>query len=263
MIDVIIPTYKPNVFLIESFESIEKQTISFEKFKVTIILNGNKEPYYSNIKAALERFNFNYSLIYTEEKGVSNARNLGLEKTNNPYIVFLDDDDLLTENYLEQLLLLKEPKSVVVSNVLEFKDNIEKFSKDYLSFDNSFRSNNLVKYRRYLSNSCCKLIPRNIIGNIRFDIKLFKGEDALFMFSLSHRIFKIISTEPDVVYFRRIRPFSASRTKYSIPKEIQIGFQQQWRYSLVYIRNFTRYSFLLYATRILAVFKVVLMNIKR
>ena len=158
---------------------------------------------------------------------------------------------------------MKEPDSIVVSNVLGFSGNLENSVKDYLSFDKPFQSINLVRYRRYLSNSCCKLIPRNIIGNIRFDKNLFKGEDALFMFSFSHRISKIISTEPDVIYFRRIRPFSASRTKYSIPKEIQIGFQQQWRYSLVYIRNFTRYSFLLYATRILAVFKVVLMKIKR
>src|SRR5690606_19273811 len=125
MIDIIIPTYKPSDFLVESLESIEKQTISFDKFKVTIILNGDKEPYYSDIKTALEKFNFNYSLLYTEEKGVSNARNLGLEKTSYPYIVFLDDDDLLTVNYLEKLLLLAEPDSVIVSNVLGFRDNIE------------------------------------------------------------------------------------------------------------------------------------------
>lgn len=262
MIDIIIPTYKPSDFLVESLESIEKQTISFDKFKVTIILNGDKEPYYSDIKTALEKFNFNYSLLYTEEKGVSNARNLGLEKTSYPYIVFLDDDDLLTVNYLEKLLLLAEPDSVIVSNVLGFRDNIENLNQDYLCFEKKFQSSNLVKYRKYLSNSCCKLIPRKIISDTQFDRDLFKGEDALFMFSLSRRISKIISTEPDVVYFRRIRPFSASRKKYSILREIQIGLQQQWRYSLVYIQNFKSYSFLLYVSRILAVFKVVLIKIK-
>lgn len=261
-IDIIIPTYKPNDFLVESFMSIEKQNIAFEKFKVTIILNGDKEPYYSNIKAALRKFNFNYSLIYTEEKGVSNARNLGLERTSYPYIVFLDDDDLLTENYLEKLFLLADPDSVVVSNVLGFKDNIENLYQDYLCFNKEFQSSNLVKYRKYLSNSCCKLIPRKIIDDTKFDRDLFKGEDALFMFSLSHRISKIISTEPDVVYFRRIRPFSASRKKYSIPKEIKIGLQQQYRYSLVYMQNFKEYNFLLYISRILAVFKVILIKMK-
>ena len=262
MIDIIIPTYKPGDFLIEGFTSLEKQKISFEKFKVTIILNGDKEPYYSNVKAALKRFNFNYSLMYTEEKGVSNARNLGLEKTSYPYIIFLDDDDLLTENYLEKLLLLANPDSVIVSNVLGFESNLENVSKDYLSFDNSFRSKNLVKYRKYLSNSCCKLIPRNIVGNTRFDTRLFKGEDALFMFMLSPKISKIISTEPDVIYFRRIRPFSASRTKYSLFREIEIGVQQQWQYSVVFIKNFRNYSFILYVTRILAIFKVILIKMK-
>ena len=262
LIDIIIPTYKPDIYLVEIFESIQKQTISFDKFKITIVLNGDKEPYFSEIQTALSRFNFNYSLIYTEIKGVSNARNLGLDRTSNPYIVFLDDDDLLTENYLENLLLVEEPDSIVVSNVLGFNDNLENSSKDYLSFEDSFQSSNLVKYRKYLSNSCCKLIPRNIIGNIRFDIKLFKGEDALFMFTLSPRVLKIISTEPDVIYFRRIRPFSASRTKYSLFREIEIGFQQQWRYSLVFMKNFRNYNFILYVTRILAVLKVILMKMK-
>lgn len=261
-IDIIIPTYKPSDFLFQTLKAIESQSIAFEKFKVTIILNGDKEPYYSNIKNLLEKFNFHYSLFYTKEKGVSNARNLGLEKTNNPYIIFLDDDDVLSENYLENLFLVKVPNSIVVSNVLGFRDDINNTTKDYLSFDQSFQSHNLIKYRKYLSNACCKLIPRKIIDDTKFDRDLFKGEDALFMFSLSHRISKIISTEPDVVYFRRIRPFSASRKKYSIPKEIKIGLQQQYRYSLVYMQNFKEYNFLLYISRILAVFKVILIKMK-
>ena len=262
MIDIIIPTYKPTFFLEECLNSLQQQTLSFDKFKVTIVLNGDKEPYYSNIQSALNEFEFDYSLIYTEEKGVSNARNLGVKKTSNPYIVFLDDDDLLTENYLEQLLLVVEPSSIVVSNVLGFKESKENPIKDYLSFEKSFQSNDLVKYRRYLSNSCCKLISRELIRDTKFDSSLFKGEDALFMFTLSPRVLKIISTAPDVIYFRRIRPYSASRTKYSIFKELEIGLQQQWRYTALYMQNISKYSFALYISRILAVFKVILMKMK-
>lgn len=262
MIDIIIPTCKPTVFLEECLNSLQQQTLSFDKFKVTIVLNGDKEPYYSNIQNTLNEFKFDYSLIYTEEKGVSNARNLGVEKTSNPYIVFLDDDDLLTENYLEQLLLVVEPSCIVVSNVLGFKESKENPIKDYLSFEKSFQSNDLVKYRRYLSNSCCKLISRELIKDTKFDSNLFKGEDALFMFTVSPRILKIISTAPDVIYFRRIRPYSASRTKYSIFKELEIGLQQQCRYTALYIQNIRKYSFALYISRILAVFKVILMKMK-
>lgn len=262
MIDVIIPTYRPGNFLIDCLSSIERQTLSFSSFKVSIILNGDKEPYYSHIQAILRDFSFNFSLIYTEEKGVSNARNIGIERTSSPYIVFLDDDDVLSENYLEQFILSAKPNSIVVSNVFGFIESTKDTIKDYLSFNQCFQSKDLLKYRKYLSNSCCKLIPRAIIKDNRFDLKLFKGEDALFMFSLSHRIVSIISTNPDVIYFRRISPFSASRTKYSLFKEIGIGLQQQWRYTTLYIRNFTQYSFALYISRILAVLKVVLMKFK-
>lgn len=262
MIDIIIPTYKPGVFLVECLVSIQNQTIPFNNFKVTIVLNGDKEPYYSHVEAMLNEFSFNYSLIYTKEKGVSNARNIGIARTSYPYIIFLDDDDILSENYLEQFILNAKPNSIVVSNVFGFIENTKDTIKDYLSFNECFQSKDLLKYRKYLSNSCCKLIPREIIKDNRFDLKLFKGEDALFMFSLSHRIVSIVSTNPDVIYFRRIRPFSASRTKYSLFKEVGIGLQQQWRYTTLYIRNFTQYSFTLYISRILAVLKVVLMKFK-
>ena len=112
MIDIIIPTYKPSGFLVECFLSLQNQTLSFDRFKVTVVLNGDKEPYYSNIQAILKKFSFNYSLIYTEEKGVSNARNIGLEITNFPYIFFLDDDDILTENYYDDYDMAIPPPAV-------------------------------------------------------------------------------------------------------------------------------------------------------
>ena len=43
------------------------------------------------------------SLIYCEHKGVSFARNMGIEFAKGKYLTFIDDDDLVSPNYLEQL----------------------------------------------------------------------------------------------------------------------------------------------------------------
>ncbi|QUY36566.1 glycosyltransferase family 2 protein [Acinetobacter junii] len=254
-IDVIIPTYQPGTYLIETLQSIQKQKIPFNNFKVTVVLNGCKEPYYSDVKKILSQFSFNYSFIYTEKKGVSNARNLGLESTSSPYILFLDDDDLLSENYLDEMLFSACGEGIVTSNVFGFKESKDVLIDDYLSFKYKFKSKNIIKYRRYLSNSCSKLIPRNVIDVNRFDLKLDKSEDALFMFEISKNIKSITSTSIEVIYYRRLRPNSASRKQVKMTQEILNGFKIMWSFTLVYFKSPLQYNFLLYLTRLLAVIK--------
>lgn len=43
------------------------------------------------------------NLIYSEHKGVSFARNLGIDFAKGKFLTFIDDDDLVSPNYLEQL----------------------------------------------------------------------------------------------------------------------------------------------------------------
>ena len=48
-ISVIIPMYKPDYYIWECLDSLKNQTISQNEFEILIILNGEKEPYYSQI----------------------------------------------------------------------------------------------------------------------------------------------------------------------------------------------------------------------
>lgn len=261
-IDIIIPTYKPEFYFYECLDSISKQDFDFNLFKVTIILNGPKEPYYSKIKNWLNCFNFTSELLYSDVAGVSNARNMALNRCVSTYITFLDDDDVLSCNYLSSLISKIQPYSIVVSNTYDFFNNLDESENDYLTFNESFSSSNLVKYRKYLSNACCKLIPLTLIGETRFNENLKRSEDAVFMFALSNRIEKIISTDTNVIYYRRLRRNSASRSKYKLSHEIKDALVIMLSFSKVYFLNVIQYSFMLYITRILAVMKRVFLTFR-
>ena len=85
-ISVIIPTYKPKDYLWECLDSLSCQTIEKSKFEVLIILNGCNEPYNTQIIKYIEsQQNVQWRLFQTDEPGVSNARNIGLDKAEGEY----------------------------------------------------------------------------------------------------------------------------------------------------------------------------------
>lgn len=109
-ISVIVPTYQPANYLWECLDSLCRQTLAPEEFETVIVLNGCNEPYFGRIQQYIhEHPNHNFQLIQTEEGGVSNARNIGIDQSKGEYLSFLDDDDWITDNYLEEL----DRKSVV------------------------------------------------------------------------------------------------------------------------------------------------------
>lgn len=264
MISIIIPTYKPQEYFRECLESLNNQDLNFSLFNVVVVLNGPKDPYASLISNWLENFQFEVHVIYAEIASVSHARNLALDKINNgvDYVIFLDDDDILSRNFLKELSVLADGRSIIVSNTKNFLKDINNAENDYLTFNESFNSKNIIRYRKYLSNACCKLIPFCLIGNIRFNENLKNSEDAIFMFELSKNLNFLISSDPNVIYYRRLREDSASRKKLSIKNKFYMMINIMFYFSMVYFKSPFRYNFILYITRLMAALKRFLLTLK-
>ena len=98
-ISIIIPTYKRQKFLEEAIKSVLKQT--FQDFEIIIVDDENS----NETKTIIKNFN-NKRIRYISHKnnrGVAAARNAGIKATTSQYIFFLDDDDLIPKNALENL----------------------------------------------------------------------------------------------------------------------------------------------------------------
>ena len=255
MVSIIVPTYKPGTYIHDCLSSIANQTIDFSNIELLIVLNGPYDPYYDYVKGELDKLpkRLFKRFLYTKDIGVSNARNVGLNYAQGEYILFVDDDDVLSLNYIQEMLKVADGENIVVSNVYSFNLNVKECIMDYLTFRDS--SENILSNRSYLSNACCKLIPVKCISGKVFNTNFSQGEDAIFMFDISLNLNKIIKTSPDCIYYSRLRIQSASRQKMKYGEKMRIVCRMQWAFTRIYFSHPFTYSFILYLSRLLAVFK--------
>ena len=94
--------------IIELLQSLEKQT--YKNFEL-IVIDQNNDPIADLFQDFKDKFSINY--ISTPTKGLSRARNRGLEIADGDIIAFPDDDCVYESNVLEQIKETLETKEEI------------------------------------------------------------------------------------------------------------------------------------------------------
>lgn len=266
-VSVIIPTYKPGQYFSDCLESLSRQTLSPELFEIIIILNGCDEPWHSKINRLRKKFlsNFNVILIQTEQGGVSNARNIGIETSKGKFITFIDDDDYVSVAYLEELLNNSSHDCVALTDAVYFDDVSGEENRQNAHHLNFIKNRNRKKLslfgtRVFFNGPVMKLIHRDIIGKRRFDIRFANGEDNLMMLNISDRIKKVCLTSPKAVYYRRIRKNSATTRHRSKWNKVSISCKLMGQYLVYYIQNPFKYNLPFVLSRFAAEIKSMIIS---
>ncbi len=255
LISVIIPTYKPGDYLAHLLDALGRQTLPADQFQVIIVLNGDRDPYLSEIQHLMANYpSHQMELVFTPTGGVSHARNVGLERAKGTHICFFDDDDWPSPEYLE--LLAQEATAnggIVCSNVIAVDESSHEqlpyFQTEAFKRCKGKSGGNLFAYRKFLSTVWGKLIPRQVIGAARFDTRFQLGEDALFMFVISRKVRQMTLASPKAVYYVRMRHSSLSRSHYSWCHRGRVLSHLAIAYFCVWIKAPLSYNFPLFLSR--------------
>lgn len=105
VISIIIPVYNAENYLQRCVESVLAQT--YENYEILLINNGSTDGSLQLCRE-LARRDSRITVIDTDEKGVSNARNVGLSRYKGSYFTFADADDWLEKDAFEKLILTIE-----------------------------------------------------------------------------------------------------------------------------------------------------------
>lgn len=99
-ISIVVTVYNSSSFLLECLSSVRNQ--SFRDYEVIIVDDGSTDESFEICHyfcLADERF----ILFKTRNKGVSAARQYGFSKATADYVIFIDSDDFLVKDFLEEL----------------------------------------------------------------------------------------------------------------------------------------------------------------
>ena len=237
---VIIPSYKPHEYIYQCLDTIINQSLCHDEYEAVIVLNGCKEPYYGQLQLYIkEHSTANIRLLQTDEPGVSNARNIGIEAARGEYLTFIDDDDLVSPTYLADLLEVSSPTCVGCANSYAFVDDITERKTNFMTKAYTkckSRPFSLLTYRQFLSPPWMKLIHKSIIGEIRFPTALKKSEDSVFCLQLTLHVKDVRLANESAIYYQRLREGSAMRTKNSFYSELKQLVQLECEYIKVWLK---------------------------
>lgn len=203
LISVIVPVYNGQDYLSKCIESIESQ--NYQNLEIIIINDGSTDGTAKVCCRLVEKYE-NIHVILMDDKGVSAARNAGLDEAKGEYITFVDADDRLLSGMIQSLYesLIKTKSSIAGCGFLEWKEEeeLKLISENSFYEENSFckKREKVYTVNEFLTdgilkgNSRCwsKLYRHSAIGDVRFRENITIGEDMLFLIDLLPKVDKIV-----------------------------------------------------------------------
>lgn len=112
---VVIPVYNRTDLLKNAIESVLLQT--YDNYEVIVVDDGSFIDIFKAVRPYLSRINY---IKIPENKGVSFARNVGIENSNYDFIAFLDSDDIWLPNKLTLQKDFMEKNGFLICHTDEF-----------------------------------------------------------------------------------------------------------------------------------------------
>lgn len=218
LVSIIIPIYNKEDFIGKLLQTIITQTHT--ELEIILINDGSTDNSL-RICQEFEKKDSRIKLYNQKNLGVSEARNKGIELANGKYIVFIDSDDYIAKNYIEELVTNIEEDTIVRCNYNKKKVKIYE-SEEYLE---------KIISGEVLGVCWGYLFEKDKLMNLKFDKNTAYMEDTIFMVEYIQKIsrVKLINQK---LYYHTKNDKSLTADAINIEKKIN-----QYMYSLDKIKQ--------------------------
>lgn len=207
LVSIIMPVYNGERFLSESIESVISQ--SYPNWELLIVDDGSNDNSISIIQSYVD--NDRRIRLYkndTGEHGPGVARNYGIERIKGKYTYFLDADDWIESNLLQDTVILAEKmKADLIPFGFVIENNGEKIKKPLQPCGN-FEFEDFSKFANEITrgtwSECHELIKSSLLKDVRHN-KYKTGEDICFQMDLLCNVKKVCGIDKEYYHYRVVK----------------------------------------------------------
>ena len=210
-VSIIIPVYNVENYLRSCLDSVLSQT--YKDFEVLMVNDGSTDGSGAICQDFVER-DSRFHYFEKENGGLSDARNYGLDRAKGHYITFLDSDDFLFEDYLENLYYASRlsDSDITIGGYCRFGDSNFYFYNDHFKSDSlvAFKDFQAIQYLDSMldvtfltfSTAWGKLFKRELFSELRFPYgkyaedqfliwKLYMKADKIYVFNGASYVYRM------------------------------------------------------------------------
>lgn len=216
LVSIIVPIYNVEAYLSKCVNSILRQT--HKNIEVLLIDDGStdKSP---KICDRYQKKDDRVKVVHCKNGGVSAARNIGIDMAQGEYIVFVDSDDWLPKDAIENLVRGIEKNDAdfcygAIKEINLIENRLSNFVPDLCVRNGAATMIPLIENMN--KGPCGKIYKKSLIyeHNIYFCQDIRYAEDAIFVFQYLQKCNVYCSIPNTVYHYNRIVLNSASRKQY-------------------------------------------------
>ena len=229
-ITVIVPVYNVENYLRKCLDSIIAQT--YKNIEIIVVNDGSTD---ASGQICQEYTQIDNRIVYIEKEngGLSEARNVGLDKMTGSYVTFIDSDDWAELDYVEILYkkIIEYQADISVGNYYSYNEDeetyyfhiygdsyYEKVYDNISIFENLYESQEMKSFA--LISAWGKLYKAKLFDYLRFD-KGKLGEDGYFNQKMYLSVNKVVYLNKGLYAYRQ-RSGSITKT-----------WTEKWMHALV------------------------------
>lgn len=211
-ISIIIPVYNTSKVINRTLRSVEQQT--YLNYEMIIVNDGSTDGTKELLDKYVASHDNNIIIHHQENKGVSAARNKGIELASGEFICFLDSDDTYAPTFLEKILSHIQKTDTKAVFCFYNKIDGDQITCYEAKYSDKNQISTFLEPNGYFT-FCAMLLHKNILSenDIKFNEKLKLAEDILFTIQVMNKT--KLDCVPEYLYNYYQRENSATLNKWN------------------------------------------------
>lgn len=206
LVSVIVPVYNSEKFLKRTIDSIASQT--YRNLEIILVNDGSTDSSLEICKSSLLN-DSRIVIIDKENNGASEARKDGIRRATGRWVMFVDSDDTIEPNTIEQLLSYDDGSyQIIVGTLNLIPTNGQKTVFCHKRYGALTKDEYIAALllNETSVGPVAKLIDRELFRSISMDIDaaIVQNEDFLMLLELSMSLDKKVFVTNDVVCYNYI-----------------------------------------------------------